>query len=75
MPGGRSDRAAELGTRVGFPLAPHQRGTQTRIRQTGWPKSNEQFRISSSCWAMYLWLLRREVEEGEVVPYERRLDV
>jgi hypothetical protein len=30
---------------------------------------------SSYCWAMYLRLLRRNVEAGEVVPYAQRLDV
>jgi len=71
---GQSDRDW-LGTRVGFRLDPRPRGTQVRFHHTGWPESNEHFRISSYCWAMYLRLLRRYVEEGEVVPYERRLDV
>jgi uncharacterized protein YndB with AHSA1/START domain len=71
---GQSDRDW-LGTRVGFRLDRHPHGTQVRFHHTGWPESNEHFRISSYCWAMYLRLLRRYVEEGEVVPYERRLDV
>jgi hypothetical protein len=33
------------------------------------------YRTSSFCWAMYLRLLKRYVEHGEVVPYEKRLDV
>ena len=71
---GQSDRDW-LGTRVGFRLEPHPGGTRVRFHHTGWPESNEHFRGSSYCWAMYLRLLRRFVEEGEVVPYERRLDV
>ena len=29
---------------------------------------------STFCWAMYLRLLKRFVEAGEVVPYAERLD-
>jgi len=32
------------------------------------------FGTSCYCWAMYLRLLARHVERGEVVPYEARLD-
>jgi hypothetical protein len=42
---------------------------------TGWPVDNEHWRISCYCWAMYLRLLRRYLEHGEIVPYERRLEV
>ena len=40
----------------------------------GWPSANEHCRISSYCWAMYLRILRRFLEHGEVVPYEARLE-
>jgi len=63
------------GTLVGFELAPAGSGTQVRFHHTGWPAANEHFRISSHCWAMYLRILRRHLEHGETVPYERRLDV
>jgi hypothetical protein len=36
--------------------------------------SVERYRISSNCWAMYLRILRRSLEHGESVPYEKRLD-
>jgi uncharacterized protein YndB with AHSA1/START domain len=64
-----------LGTRVGFHLERHTAGTQVHFHHTGWPRSNEHYRTSCYCWAMYLRLLRRMVEQGEIVPYERRLDV
>ena len=64
-----------LGTRVGFTLDEQDGVTQVRFRHTGWPESNEHFRVSCYCWAAYLRLLRRYVELGEVVPYEDRLDV
>jgi hypothetical protein len=38
-------------------------------------RSNDHFRISCYCWPMYLRLLRRHIEHGEVVPYADRLDV
>jgi uncharacterized protein YndB with AHSA1/START domain len=64
-----------VGTRVGFHLERQADGTQVRFHHTGWPELNQHYRISCYCWAMYLRLLRRLVEYGEIVPYERRLDV
>jgi len=64
-----------LGTRVGFHLAGRADATQVRFYHTGWPTPNEHWRISCYCWAMYLRILRRHLEHGEAVPYEKRLDV
>jgi uncharacterized protein YndB with AHSA1/START domain len=64
-----------LGTRVGFDLHPNGESTQVRFHHSGWPQVNEHYRISCHCWAMYLRILRRYLEHGEVVPYEERLDV
>lgn len=61
-------------TRVGFQLDEQADVTQLRFHHTGWPEANEHFRVSCYCWAMYLRLLKRYVEQGEVVPYEDRLD-
>jgi uncharacterized protein YndB with AHSA1/START domain len=64
-----------LGTRVRFELEEVETGrTSVRFAHTGWPEASEHYRISSYCWAMYLRLLRRCVEHGEVVPYAARLD-
>ena len=63
-----------MGTRVRFQLEEADGSTQVRFHHTGWPESNEHQRQSSYCWAMYLRLLKRYVELGEVVPYEKRLD-
>ena len=63
------------GTRVTFELAPTGRdATRVRFSHTGWPVANQHWRISCYCWALYLRLLRRYVETGEVVPYPKRLD-
>jgi uncharacterized protein YndB with AHSA1/START domain len=64
-----------LGTRVGFRLDANGGVTQVRFYHTGWPKETEHYRVSCYCWAMYLRVLRRYLEHGERVPYERRLDV
>jgi uncharacterized protein YndB with AHSA1/START domain len=63
-----------LGTRVGLLLNEKDGVTEVRFHHTGWPESNEHYRGSCYCWAMYLRLLKRYVEQGEFVPYEDRLD-
>jgi len=45
-----------------------------RFCHRGWPAENEHYRVSCHCWALYLRLLRRQVEYAESVPYEQRLD-
>ena len=65
-----------MDTRVGCQLeSENQNATRMRFYHTGWPADNEHWRVSCYCWAMYLRLLRRYLEYGEVVPYERRLEV
>lgn len=61
-------------TRVGFVLEEDAGVTRVRFHHCGWPQANEHYRVSCYCWAMYLRLLKRHVERGEVVPYEDRLD-
>jgi uncharacterized protein YndB with AHSA1/START domain len=62
-------------TRLGFLLEEKDGVVNVRFHHTGWPNANEHYRISCFCWAMYLRLLKRYVEFGEVVPYENRLEV
>jgi uncharacterized protein YndB with AHSA1/START domain len=64
-----------MGTRVGFRLDGKAGTTSVRFYHTGWPSLNDHYRISCHCWALYLRLLRRYVEHGELVPYETRLEV
>jgi uncharacterized protein YndB with AHSA1/START domain len=63
------------GTRVSFHLEARGETTWVQFRHTGWPSANEHYRISCNCWALYLRVLRRLLEHGETVPYDRRLDV
>lgn len=62
------------GTRVAFHLDERSDMTWVHFAHTGWPSSNEHYRVSCNCWALYLRLLRRYLEHGEFVPYEERLD-
>jgi hypothetical protein len=64
-----------MGTRVGVSLKPTGSGTEVSFRHSGWAEVTPHFRTSSCCWAMYLRILRRHIEHGEVVPYEERLEV
>src|SRR5437868_2209353 len=64
-----------VGSRVGALLEGTTDGTQVRFYHSGWPAASEHFRISSYCWAMYLRVMKRHLEYGEVVPYEDRLTV
>jgi uncharacterized protein YndB with AHSA1/START domain len=79
------DRAFELtmdksdpdweGTRVGFELEESGASVQVRFYHRGWPLANEHYRISNYCWAMYLRIAKRWLENGEEVVYEERLKV
>ncbi len=63
-----------VGTRVGFRLERRSADTWVRFQHTGWPDPNEHWRVSCYCWAMYLRVLRRYLEHGEEIAYEKRLD-
>lgn len=63
------------GTRVGARFSEQDGRTTVEFYHSGWRHANEHFRTSSCCWAQYLRILRRFVEQGERVPYEVRLDV
>lgn len=63
-----------LGTRVGFALEEQEGLTTLAFYHAGWQEASEHFCVSNCCWAMYLRLLRRNIEFGEVVPYAARLD-
>lgn len=64
-----------VGTRIRAELEEVDGVTTLRFSHLGWPDASEHFRVSTFCWAMYLRVMRRHVEHGEVVAYEQRLDV
>ena len=63
------------GTRVRFDLEEQIGTTQLRFGHLGWSAVTTHYQTSSYCWAMYLRILKRYVEFGERVPYDRRLMV
>lgn len=62
------------GSRVRFEFVEQAAGTLVRFAHLGWPSPDAHYRTSSFCWAMYLRIMRRWLEYGEAVPYDRRLD-
>lgn len=61
-------------TRVAFRVHERDGTSWLRFSHVGWPHANDHFATSAHCWALYLRILRRLLEHGERVPYERRLD-
>ena len=61
-------------TRIRFDLTTNSGITAVRFRHLGWQSTNDVYRVSCYCWAAYFRILRRYLEHGERVPYERRLD-
>ncbi|HKQ80369.1 MAG TPA: SRPBCC domain-containing protein [Blastocatellia bacterium] len=61
-----------VNTRVGFSLTEKEGVTTVRFYHIGWSEPSQHYCISSYCWAMYLRLLKRYVERGEITPYEAR---
>ena len=64
-----------IGTRLRFLLENVAGATEVDFSHTGWPEANKHYNVSCFCWAMYLRLMKRFVEFGEVVPYNDRLEV
>jgi len=65
-----------MNTKVGFSLTAKGKSvTVVDFYHTGWPSANEHYKVSCYCWAMYLRILKRYLEGGEEVPYEKRLSV
>ena len=62
------------GTTISFEIEDRGEESYLRFSHTGWPKDNDHYRSSSYCWAMYLRCLKRYVENGVVLPYERRFN-
>lgn len=63
------------GSKVGFHLIDKNSVTEVQFYHTGWKENNEHLRISNFCWAMYLRILKRNLEFGEFVQYADRLNV
>jgi uncharacterized protein YndB with AHSA1/START domain len=64
-----------LGTKVGFSLNAKDNNTKVNFYHTGLPENNEHYKISTYWRPMYLRILKRCIEFGEQVAYEKRLSV
>jgi uncharacterized protein YndB with AHSA1/START domain len=47
--------------------------TRVKFSHHGWKTGNEHFRQTSFCWAMYLYLLKKFIENQEVTLFEDRI--
>ena len=63
------------GTKIKFFLTDTGDSTDLSFKHTGWKETNDHFRVSSYCWAKYLRLLKKFIEEGVVVPYDERENI
>ncbi|MCB0819728.1 MAG: SRPBCC domain-containing protein [Bacteroidetes bacterium] len=63
------------GTQVGFRLKEKNKSVELEFYHKNWNLENDHFKTTAFCWAMYLRILKRYLEFGEVVPYRLRLDV
>jgi uncharacterized protein YndB with AHSA1/START domain len=63
-----------LGSKVGFDLAAGEGNTSVDFVHSGWAGADEHYRSSCYCWAMYLRLMKKYVETGNIVAYGERLD-
>lgn len=60
------------GTLIGFDITQDGKSSHIKFYHRGWNSANEHFRRSNYCWATYLRLLKRYIENGEFVPYAHR---
>lgn len=64
-----------LNTKVGFHIKPDKNGCWLEFSHREWKDRSENFPMTSYCWAVYLRLIKKYLETGVVVEYEKRLDV
>ena len=62
-------------TKIGFLLTAENNITKVSFYHLGWLNISENYKFSGYCWAMYLRILKRYIEYGEIVQYEKRLNV
>ena len=61
------------GTSFGFTLVTQPDMVRVEFYHKDWKTTNEHYRMTSYCWAMYLNLLKRYLEKEEIVPYNERI--
>lgn len=59
-------------TTVGFKLTPLDNYTSVAFFHKGWQEANEHFGITTFCWGQLLAGLKKYVEDGSIIPFEKR---
>jgi len=59
-------------TSFGFDLLKDENGTQLTFQHINWPACNTHFKTASYCWAILLKDLKNYIENGVIVPFEKR---
>lgn len=59
-------------TSFGFDLEGDKKGTKVTFQHIGWPACNTHFKTASYCWAILLKDLKNYIENGVIVPFEKR---
>jgi len=59
-------------TTFGFDLKEIDGGTMMKFSHVNWQDVNHHFKHSSFCWAMLLNGLKNYLEEGVIIPFEKR---
>lgn len=60
------------GTHVGFILTETKNGTKVEFFHKYWKELNDHFSISNFCWGQLLQGLKEYVEDGKIIPFEKR---
>ena len=60
------------GTNDKFFLTRKGNSTDLQFEYKGWKKTNHYFQVSSYCWATYLRLLKKVIEEEVIFSYDER---
>ncbi len=59
-------------TAFGFDLKEKDNGAMLSFWHKGWPVCNDHFKRSSYCWAILLQGLKTYLENGVIIPFEKR---
>ncbi|MEQ1585880.1 MAG: SRPBCC domain-containing protein [Cyclobacteriaceae bacterium] len=59
-------------TTVGFKLTHLDNNTSVAFFHKDWQEANEHFGITTFCWGQLLAGLKKYVEEGSIIPFEKR---
>ena len=59
-------------TTFGFDLKPLNGETWVEFSHVNWPEQNQHFKHSSFCWALLLNALKNYLENGIIIPFNKR---